>query len=328
MKSEFQIGTNPVNLGVLRTIIQERPDIVHTQAPTIVADLSVFSCRLLGLPVVATYHAEITQSSIPRMSLKLYNTVHHNLTMRNCSKVIVTTKRYMIKLKRSIPESKICVIPVGIEKEFAETRVPQEITEELETRINRLGYYPRNIILFVGVLDSYHAYKGIENLLEAFKIVLERHKGSLLIIVGDGNRRPLYEALCGRLGLAHNALFMGFVARDTLLAIYSLCDALVLPSTSISEGFGTVLLEALSRGCPVITTIYAGGSEVVQQENAGIVINSPNPYLLSHAIMTLIENKSLAKKCAENGIRAIRQKYTWESLSHQILEIYKGCKNN
>jgi len=324
----FHIGANPVPSTILEKIKQEKPDIVHTQAPTVFADLSVFSCRMLRIPAIATYHAEITQSSVPQAWLKLYNFMHHNLTLRNCDHVIVTTERYRTIMKKNLSESKICVIPVGIEKEFTEAKVPRKAKEELEISIHRLEFNPSSIALFVGVLDAHHMYKGVINLLEAFKLVLKEHQDCLLIIVGDGNKRSLYEMICRKLGLERNTLFMGFVPKELLLAIYSISNILVLPSTSISEGFGTVLLEALSRGCPVITTAYAGGSEVIQQENAGLVLDSPDPLSISRAISTLLEDRNFAKQCAENGMRSTKQKYTWDALSPRVLEIYKHYTDN
>lgn len=325
----FRIGVNPVTPALFEVIKQEKPDIVHTQAPSIVADLSVLSCKSSAIPIASTYHADITESFVPHALMSLYNHLHFGLTLRRCDHVITTTERYMTKLGRmGLPKHKVNVIPVGIERDFVQARISKKAEDALLMRISELGLNPAFTLLFVGVLDSHHMYKGVEGLLRAFKRVVAKHSDSLLILVGDGDKRPYYEILCGKLGLRHNVLFLGFISKELLVALYSLSDSLILPSVSLSEGFGTVLLEAMSRGCPVITTAYAGGSEVVQKEEAGIVVSTADSLSLSRAIAHMAENKSSAKKWGRNGQDAIGRKYTWNVLSPKFVEVYRGCISN
>lgn len=322
----FRIGVNPITPMLFETIKREKPDIVHTQAPTITADLSVLSCKSLMIPIVLTYHADITESLAPYALLTLYNILHHRFTLRHCDRIITTTKRYMTRLQETgLPAHRISVLPVGIEKDFVEARISKKAKDQFERYISSLGFNPTFTILFVGVLDRYHMYKGVDKLLMAFRMVIDKHPDSLLIVAGGGDKLPFYKMLCKKLGLLRNTFFTGFVSKELLITLYSLSNMLVLPSTSLSEGFGTVLLEAMSRGCPVITTAYAGGAEVIQKEDAGVVVNTADPLSLSVAIRDFIENENLAKKYGKNGLHAIRQKYTWDALSPKVLEIYTRC---
>ena len=328
LKSAFRLGVNPITPTLFKAIKQEKPDIVHTQAPTITADLSLLSCKSLRIPIISTYHASITRSSVPHALLAFYDVMHNNFTLKQCNHIIATTERYKTMLQRvGLRENKISVIPVGIERDFVEAEISREVKERFESLISRLGYNPSSIILFVGALDRYHMYKGMDKLLAAFKMVVNKYPDSLLIVVGDGDQRSFYEMLCKQLRLVRNTLFVGFVSRESLIAFYSFSNLFILPSVSFSEGFGTVLLEAMSRGCPVVTTIYAGGAEIVRKEKAGGVISSIDPFSLSQKIIYFIENADFAKKCGKNGIQAVRQKYTWDSISAKVLEIYKRYAN-
>jgi glycosyltransferase involved in cell wall biosynthesis len=84
----------------------------------------------------------------------------------------------------------------------------------------------------------------------------------------------------------------------------------------------------MSRSCPVITTVFAGGAEVVQKEEAGIVVRSADPDSLSKAIAYIAENKDLAKRWGKIGREAVKEKYTWDALSKRFVEIYEECASN
>lgn len=281
LKPVFRIGANPITPTLFKAIKKEKPDIVHTNSPTIMADFSLLSCKSLRIPIISTYHGVITESSVPHNVLNLYDAFHNGFTLKNCDHIITTTDRYAtILCNMGLSEHRISVVPVGIERKFLEARISEKAREKFEQYASRIDFSPAFIVLFVGRLDSHHKYKGLDELLHAFRLVVDHHPDSLLIVVGDGDRRPFYEMLCRSLRLNRNTIFFGSVSKDLLIALYSLSSLFVLPSTSFSEGFGIVLLEAMSRGCPVITTAYAGGAEAVKTEDAGIVIKTMNPVSL------------------------------------------------
>jgi glycosyltransferase involved in cell wall biosynthesis len=74
------------------------------------------------------------------------------------------------------------------------------------------------------------------------------------VIVGDGDLRPQFKARAAALDLAGRAIFAGRAAQAELPAYYALCDALVLPSITMGEAFGIVLLEAMACAKPVIAS--------------------------------------------------------------------------
>jgi glycosyltransferase involved in cell wall biosynthesis len=325
----LSIGANPLAPDLLRILKKEAPDIVHMQAPTLFGDVTALSSRFLGIPVVSTYHGNITQSSVPHSLLKLYNLLHLNMSLKKCNHIITTTSRYMTILEQGgISQANISVIPVGVEREFADAKVHPEAEDRFEELVHEIKYTPKFRLLFVGALDRYHEYKGLENLLIAFRTIVQNHPDSLLIIVGDGDKKLFYEVLADDLGVGQNTLFTGWVSRELLIAMYSRSDLFVLPSCSFSEGFGIVLLEAISRGCPVLTTIYAGGSEAVREAKAGIVVDGADAQLLSGAIETFINDAEFTESCKKNGVSEVKQKYTWDIISPEISKIYKLYTRN
>jgi glycosyltransferase involved in cell wall biosynthesis len=97
-------------------------------------------------------------------------------------------------------------------------------------------------------------WKRLDLLIDAFAAVRHGHDARLLI-VGEGPRRALADEQIRRLGLGADAETLGWV--DDPLQFAARAWAFVLPSDE--EGFAQVLTEAMSVGCPVITTDAHGG---------------------------------------------------------------------
>ena len=325
----LSIGANPLTIGLLEALKRERPNIIHMQAPTLCGDLSVGFGRLLRIPVITTFHGGITRSSAPSFLLKLYNTLYPKLSLNHCDHTIVTTQHYMSILEQmGVRKDNMSIVPVGVERSFIDSVVPQASENAFDALISKSGHAPRFRLLFVGALDRHHAYKGVECLLKALKLVIQRHSDVLLVVAGDGDRKTYYADLASNLGIDRYVLFAGWMPDELLLTAYSRCDLFVLPSSSHSEGFGIVLLEAMSRGCPVLTTTCAGGAEAVHEAKAGIVVESADPVLVSKAILRFIEDEDFAEKCGKNGLNAVALKYTWDTIAKRILKVYNQHARN
>jgi glycosyltransferase involved in cell wall biosynthesis len=100
-------------------------------------------------------------------------------------------------------------------------------------------------VLFIGRLDS---YKRLDWLLEALALLNEPWS---LAVVGDGPRRPAFEALSAELfGTSSAVNFLGRLDETAKLAELASADVLVLPSDRSTEAFGIVQLEAMAAGIP------------------------------------------------------------------------------
>jgi glycosyltransferase involved in cell wall biosynthesis len=104
-----------------------------------------------------------------------------------------------------------------------------------------------------------HEVAGYEDLLRAFTIVAARVPDAQLFIAGDGALRPELERQAAASGLAHRIRFLGVVDNRDLPRYCAAADLFVLPSRL--ESWGTVMLEALACGTPVVATATAGARE-------------------------------------------------------------------
>jgi len=106
------------------------------------------------------------------------------------------------------------------------------------------------------------ARMGLENLIDAMKLVTRRHPQALLLIGGKGYLENALRERIRSCGLENHIRLIGFIPEEKLPSYYQAADLFVLPTTEL-EGFGLATIEALSCGTPVISTPVGANPEVV-----------------------------------------------------------------
>jgi glycosyltransferase involved in cell wall biosynthesis len=170
------------------------------------------------------------------------------------------------------------------------------------------------------------AQKDIATLLEALSLLRERGRAIRLIVVGDGPQRGSLESRAASLGLANDVEFRGTVAPQYLPAIYRSCDVFVLPS--VGEGLGLVLVEALLCGKPVVATSGGGATDVVTDDETGLLVPQRSALALADAIERLCDNPALAARLAASGKARAQQRFTSDAIAAQFLEVYRSLTQN
>lgn len=223
----------------------------------------------------------------------------------------------------SADREKIVVVPPGVDLTVFKKRDKRGARTALHLSLQD------NIILFVGRIEP---LKGIDALLYALKIIIERNKLlsqhiTLILIGGDtSQKKTLWSKemkklhdLQKTLGISANVQFIGYKSRNILSQYYNASDVLVMPSHY--ESFGIVALEAVASGLPIISTAVSGF--VSSFENAGVTVTPVNsPIHLADTIEKIIKTKnSLPRKTiTESQIK----NFSWEAIAHKILQVYKS----
>ena len=122
-----------------------------------------------------------------------------------------------------------------------------------------------------------------------------------------------------------NIHFLGFVTRDILAKEYQNADVFVFPT--LGEGYGMVVLEALSTGTPVLISNLAGGNDAITNYENGIVYDGLSEKKLKESLDWFIANKKLLPQMSMNA-RNMALKYTWEQYhKNYAFELLKILKN-
>jgi len=174
-------------------------------------------------------------------------------------------------------------------------------------QMNKIKKEP--IVLFVGSIamsKDIVKVKGLDYLLEAARKIPD----TKFFVVGGGKYLEKLKIIS-----PENVIFTGALPRKSLVELYN--RALIFCLPSLSEGFGISILEAMSSGCAVISTIDIGQN--------GILIRPKNSKDIVKSVNQLINNKKLAQKIGSENMK-LAKKFTWNSFMNKLIKVYDVIK--
>lgn len=164
---------------------------------------------------------------------------------------------------------------------------------------------------------------NIDCILRGYRILQDRYPHASLTIAHDGPCRSQLEQLARSLQL-RNCHFVGRVPHDQMAALYEQADIyLTTPDWDCMPGS---LLECFASGLPVIATRAGGIPHVIDHERTGLLIGRNDDQALADAATRLLEEPDFAHQIIANA-RAECEKYRWETVRDQWLDVYHGLAN-
>lgn len=298
--------------AIIAPILALRADVVHVHLGEDLAVLpvGVAAARLHRLPLVLTVHTSLRHtlavSDLRSALLKTLGGPIERCGERSAEAVLVITSRlFRLLVSDGVEEKRIYVIPPGVNPSLFEGPF-----EDPFAGIRR----PR--VLFVGRLA---AQKGVGTLVEAAGLLED--PSAQVLLVGDGPERKALEREAKRIGVGDRLHFVGFFAHERLPAVLAHADLLVLPS--LYEELGTVLLEAMQAGLPIVASKTGGIPDVIEDGVNGMLVPPGDPEALAHAIGRLLTDRDLARQLSEAAQERSKD-YDWEVLAERVLAVYHG----
>lgn len=177
-------------------------------------------------------------------------------------------------------------------------------------------------LLWAGRLEP---QKGLAIALRAMAV--SKYRKCCLLVAGSGSQQDQMETLARSLGLTNRVEFLGRVPHETMEALFQSCDALVF--TSLRDSFGSVVLEAMSNGLPVIALNHQGIRAFVPDEaSIKVPVDSPRQVIddLAHAFDVLGSNPQLQPAMSRAAL-AFAESQTWERRAEMMNAVYAGTIN-
>ena len=176
-------------------------------------------------------------------------------------------------------------------------------------------------VLFVGRLTK---AKGVDILIKAINILKEKYRKEIkAVIVGKGDLEEELKELVKELGIEKEVEFLG--VRKDIEKLMKSTKLFVLSSRW--EGLPLTILEAMSSGAGIIATKVGGIPEIIQNGKEGILISPEDSETLAGAIAELLKDRELRVKLGINAYKKVKEKYSIEVYSKNILELYKSLIN-
>jgi glycosyltransferase involved in cell wall biosynthesis len=179
-----------------------------------------------------------------------------------------------------------------------------------------LSQYKQPIFLFVGSITP---RKGLHLLLQACAILQQQGCDKYtLAIIGDGTQRKELEDFCQEKGLSDRVRWIGKVDYSKLGAYFSESDVFVLPT--LEDTWGMVVLEAMVLGKAVLSSKWAGASELVIEGENGYCFDPYDPEKLSQLMRLFIDNPDLAVAMGKKSKQLMAQ-YTPEAAAQFLSKV-------
>ena len=295
-------------------------DVVHLHYPFYFGAETLFLKSLLrGSPYVVTYHQDVLFDGWLRFPERLHHALLGRQILGRAAKVLATSQDYarasrLGPLARARP-GLVDELPNGVDA--------RRFHPGVEGGAVRDHYNLRpedRTVLFVGALDRAHYFKGIGVLLQALGHISD--PALRLLVVGDGDLRATYQSQAQALGLGERVTFCGRVPDADLPAHYAASDLLVLPSTTMGEAFGVVLLEAMACGKPVIASNLPGVRSVVDDGRDGLLVRPGDVEDLAEKVQRLLADGSARREMGVRGRKKVEERYDWPRIVPRLEEFY------
>ncbi|HXG54924.1 MAG TPA: glycosyltransferase family 4 protein [Vicinamibacterales bacterium] len=287
-----------------RAIKQLRPDIIHAHDPHGIAMAALalsMSTQLVKPSLVASRRVDfhLRGSSLSRWK-------HRQVDCFICASEAI---RQML-LGDGVPPQRAVTVLEGIDVGRAAAALPAPLHEEL--------WLPHGSPV-VGNVAALVPHKGQKHLVDAAALVVRQVPDARFVIAGEGELRPTLEQQIKHLGLEKHVFLAGF--RPDILPVHKAFDIFVM--SSVTEGLGTSVLDAMACGRPVVGTRAGGIPEVIENGSTGILVPPRDHQGMADAIVALLKDDALRARMGSAGLALAHARFSAERMVRDTLRVYE-----
>ena len=292
--------------SVRRVLKKFRPDIIHAVNPAVLGVTAFFSSTRDRVPLVVSYHTHLPKYlRYYRLGLLETPLWWCMRSTYNRADLTLATSQAMQNELEAKGIRRVHLWRRGVDTDLFH---PRKASREMRERLTA-GHPEEKLLVYIGRLS---AEKEIERCREVLAVL----PGVRLALVGDGpQRQKLEEYFTGT-----PTHFAGFMQGEELAAAFASADAFFLPSRT--ETLGLVLLEAMASGCPVVTPLAGGTSDVVQDGITGFLYDPTSSVGAVEAIRRLLFNAELRADMGQRA-RADAERWSWGAAAFQLEQYYR-----
>jgi glycosyltransferase involved in cell wall biosynthesis len=302
-KNGFDLSTI---LRIKQLARQQNIDFVHTHSGK--SQSLAFLAVKTGMKTPIIAHRRV---DVPLKSSGFSNAKYNH----RCTKAIVCVSKNIasvVKPKITFPD-KIKVVYSGIDfNRFSQKPATGYLHKEY-------GIDPSKKL--VANISALAPHKDFTTFIKVAKRVLTERNDCCFLIVGEGVEQLKLKNQINDAGLSNHIIMTGF-RKDVALLLRELHLFMI---TSITEGLGTTVIDALYNGLPVVATRGGGIPELITEAKNGFLCEVKDAECLATKANLLLSDGALNKKLSENAVQGA-QRFSRENMGRGVLEVYQSLQ--
>jgi glycosyltransferase involved in cell wall biosynthesis len=288
---------------ILRSL---EPDVVHAHDPhgVSMAAMALSTMRASRRPLLVAARRvdfHLKQNAFSRWKYK-------QVDLMICSSHAIRT----MAIRDGVPADRAVTVYEGIDVDRIVAAPAADVHKEL--------WLPKRAPI-VGNIAALVPHKGQRFLVEAAPRIVRALPDTQVLILGDGQLRQALQQQIKALGLEHHVRLVGF--RPDVLALLKGFDVFVM--SSVTEGLGTSILDAMAASRPVVGTAAGGIPEAIEHGVTGLVVPPQQPAALADAVLTLLNDPALRARMGAAGLERARAMFTVDRMVDETIAAYEGA---
>ncbi|MEN7538081.1 TIGR04063 family PEP-CTERM/XrtA system glycosyltransferase [Aurantiacibacter flavus] len=303
-----------------------RPDILHAHSPALCGLAAIRAGQRLGIPVVYEIRAFWEDAAVGNL-MTTEGSLRYRLTRAIENRVVDRADAVMTichglrddLIARGHDGGKIGVMPNGVDLSLFGTPPPRDaaLAEQLG-----LGEGP-----VIGFIGSFYDYEGLDDLIAAMPVLLERVPDAHLLLVGGGEREELLRQQAEASSASYAIHFIGRVPHHEVERYYALCDVMAYPRKhSRLTDLVTPLkpLEAMAQRTLVVASDIGGHRELIEDGKTGVLFAPDDPQACAEALARLLGDRSRWDMIRDQGRDHVAHKHDWFTNARRYLSVYQA----
>ena len=293
-------------LSVMRYFLHHKPDIIHTHGE-FASTFGRSAALLVRVPVILR-HIQT------KAALKFRHRIYDGLLTRLSSAAIAVSKDCAVHhIKRChVPPEKVIVIPNGVDLDkLSKAPYPHQALEKWNID---------NDSIVIGCVGRLSPIKGHIYMIRAMPEVLEKYSNAYLLIIGHGPEKQNLLDEAKRISVSKNVILTGL--RRDVASLLKALTVFVLPTAEV-EGLPLSVAEAMGAGVPVVASDVGGVSEIVKDEETGLLVLPKDPSQLSKAVLRILDQQELSARLSHNASKLCQEELAFEIIGKKIEKVYE-----
>jgi PEP-CTERM/exosortase A-associated glycosyltransferase len=306
-------------------VTEWKPDQLHVHSPVLNALAALQVAKRRGIPLIYEIRAFWEDAAVGNgtgsegsAKYRLTRMLETHAARQADAVAVICEGLRKDLVERGIDEAKIMVSPNGVDMAmFGNPLAPDPMFAD------SLGLTGADVVGFIG---SFYDYEGLDDLIAAMPLLLEKRPRAQLVLVGGGPKEAELKAQAQSSPAADRIHFIGRVPHEEVERYYSLIDVLAYPRKAMRlTELVTPLkpLEAMAQRKLVVASNVGGHRELIEDGVTGTLFTAGDPEALAEALDALFANRGKWEQRRDVARQFVERDRNWSSNISRYIPVYQ-----